>query len=71
MTVLDDAREQESKYEWLEAAKSYEQALHVESPNVSFGAETWERIGFCYGLASRQTENLEEFKKLIQLAVEA
>ena len=71
MTVLDDAREQESKYEWLEAAKSYERALHVESPNISFGAETWERIGFCYGLASRQTENLEEFKKLIQLAVEA
>ncbi len=69
--VIKKAKEQEKKYDWLEAAKSYEQALHSESITVSFAAETWERIGFCYSRASTQTEDPEEFKKLRQLAVEA
>jgi len=69
--VMEKAEEQEKKYDWLEAAKCYEQALHFESIAVSFAAETWERIGFCYSRASTQTEDLEEFKKIRQLAAEA
>jgi KaiC/GvpD/RAD55 family RecA-like ATPase len=67
--VLKKAKEQERKYKWLEAADSYRQILSSESGTVA--AETWQRIGFCYNLASRQTEDLEEFKKVRQLAVEA
>jgi len=69
--VTKKAKKQEEKYEWLEAAKSYEQALRPELMTVSFAAETWERIGFCYSRASTQAEDLEGFKKLRQLAVEA
>ncbi len=67
--VLKKAKEQETKYKWREAADSYRQRLSSESGTVA--AETWKRIGFCYNLASRQTEDLEEFKKVRQLAVEA
>jgi KaiC/GvpD/RAD55 family RecA-like ATPase/tetratricopeptide (TPR) repeat protein len=69
--VTKKAEEQEKRFDWLEAARSYEQALHFESLPVSFAAETWERIGFCYSRASAQTGDIEEFKKLRQLAVEA
>ena len=69
--ILKEVKEQERKYRWFEAAKSYEQALRSKSEAVSFAAGTWQRIGVCYNLASRQTEDLEEFKKLRQLAVEA
>ena len=66
------AEEQEREYNWLEAARLHELELApAESDTVSSPAETWERIGSCYSWACRQTENLEEFKKLGQLSVEA
>jgi len=61
----------EKNWDWLETAKSCEQALRSKSTTVSFAAETWERIGFCYSRASTQIEDLEDFKKLRQLAVDA
>jgi len=81
--ILRQAKEKEREYEWLgaidsfkkalgsEGTHAYEQALQVESRTLSVAAETWERIGFCYSRASTQVEDLEEFKKLRQLAVEA
>ncbi len=54
----------EKNWDWLEVAKSLE-------PAASPTAETWEKIGFCYGRASRQAEDVEGFKKLMRLAVEA
>jgi len=69
-TVFKKAEQQEKNYEWLEAAESYEQALQSKSKTVS-PAEIWEKIGFCYNLASRQTENIEEFKKIRQQSSEA
>ena len=69
--ILAQAKEKEKKYDWLEAAKSYQKALHSESINVSLAAETWERLGFCYRRASKQTEDPKEFRKIRQLAVEA
>ena len=63
------AKEMERKYEWLEAAKCYEKASHSKSGTSA--AEIWQRIGFCYNQASKQTKDLEEFKKLRKLAVEA
>jgi len=69
--MLKKANEQEGKHEWLEAAKSYEKLLSSKQVASSLAAETWERIGFCYNWASRQTEDLDGFKKLRQLSVEA
>jgi len=65
------AKEKEEKYEWLEAAKFYEQTLKPESQNASFAAETWEKIGYCYTRASAQAEDLDGFRKTRQQAVEA
>ncbi len=69
--VLKKAREQEKKFGWLYAAWSYEHALRSTSGTVSFLAEKWQRLGFCYERAARQAENLEEFKELQALAGEA
>ena len=69
--ILKSAKEHERKYKWIEAAKSYEAVLRSESCTGFFVAETWQRMGFCFSKASRQTENVEEFKKLRQLAVDA
>ncbi|HKZ94648.1 MAG TPA: hypothetical protein VJ249_08735 [Candidatus Bathyarchaeia archaeon] len=65
------AKEKEKSNNWLEAAKFYEQALASRSKDISFAAETWENIGFCYLRASTQAEDTEEFKKIRQQAVEA
>ncbi len=71
-TVLKKAEKQEREYKWFKAAKSYQQALDLPSDQAaSFAVEVWERIGFCYGRASRQTVYPGDFKKLRQLAVEA
>lgn len=68
--TLKKAEEHEKKYEWLEAGETRRKLLGHEPGSVA-NAEIWEKIGFCYSLASRQAENLEEFKKLQQMAVEA
>ncbi len=68
---LKKAKEEEQRYNWLEAAKYYAQALNFESKDPSFVAETWQNAGLCYVRASRQAENTEKFKKLTQAAVEA
>ncbi len=56
--------QEEIEYRWLDAAKSYEQTLHSRPDDASFAAECWDKIGFCYSLASRQTKRVAEFKKL-------
>jgi KaiC/GvpD/RAD55 family RecA-like ATPase len=70
-SLIKEAEGQEKKYCWFEAAMLYEKVLHSKSVDTPSAAETWEKIGVCYGWASRQTEDLEEFRKLRQLAVEA
>jgi KaiC/GvpD/RAD55 family RecA-like ATPase len=69
--MLMDLSQDEREYKWFEAAKSYEQALHSRSLPPSSAADYWQRIGYCYDLASRQTRDIEEFKNLRRLAVEA
>ncbi len=67
--ILKKAKGHEGKYRWFEAAKSYEKALHGKSGATA--AEIWQAMGFCYNLASRQVEDIGEFKKVRQMAVEA
>jgi len=68
---LKTAKEHEEKFKWLEAARSYERMLRSKVRTASSIAETYERMGFCYGHASMQVEDAEEFRKLEQLAVDA
>jgi len=63
--------QEEKAYRWFEAAKLYEQELESGSASGIVAAESWEKIGFCYDLASRQAKNTEDFKTLRKLAVEA
>jgi len=66
-----DLLPEEIEYRWLDAAKSYEQKLHSRPDDIPFTAECWDKIGYCYSLASRQAKDLEEFKNLRQQAVTA
>ena len=69
--LLERAKDQEKKYGWLYAVWTYEQSLLSVEETGSFAAEIWQQIGFCYERASRQTEDVGEFSKLRQQAVEA
>jgi KaiC/GvpD/RAD55 family RecA-like ATPase len=69
--MLKNAKRQEEIYRWAEAAKLYEKALPFTSETVTSTADIWQRIGLCYGLASRQTEELVESKRLRELSVRA
>jgi KaiC/GvpD/RAD55 family RecA-like ATPase len=69
--ILKKAKENEREYRWLEAARSYKSLLLSESRTGSSAAEIWQRMGFCFNKGSRQTDNIEEFKKLRQSAVDA
>jgi uncharacterized repeat protein (TIGR01451 family) len=69
--MLKSAKRHEREYKWLEARKAYESVLNFKSCTSFLIAETWQSIGFCYSNASRQTETVEEFKRLRQQAVDA
>lgn len=61
----------ETEYRWLDAAKFYEENLKSKSLDPVCAAELWQKIGFCYSMASRQAEDFSKFKQLRQRAVEA
>jgi KaiC/GvpD/RAD55 family RecA-like ATPase len=61
--------EEETSYMWLEAAKSYEQSLKSKKTSKSSAAQYWQRIGYCYDLASRQAANIKDFRSLRKLSV--
>jgi hypothetical protein len=65
------ATEQEKSYEWLAAVDSYRQALDGDSANAILAPDIWGRIGHCYLMTSRQAGNAGDFRKLVQLAVDA
>ena len=66
-----DLCEEEFQYKWIEAAKICEQDLNVELKSTISIAKQWQRIGLCYTFASRQANNVEEFKKIRNLGIEA
>ncbi len=69
--VIQEAREHEQRYEWLDAAKSYERVLDFEAVTETFVADNWQKIGFCYSLASRQADDVDVFREIRQLSVDA
>ena len=66
-----DACQEETKYKWLDAAKVYEQKVESESPSGILAGEYWQRIGYCYDLASRQVNDVEDFKSLRHFGLRA
>ncbi len=69
--VILKANEQEKSHRWLAAVDSYRQALEDDLIDPSLAPDIWSRIGSCYQMASRQAENADDFRKLVQLAVDA
>jgi hypothetical protein len=68
---MQKAAQYEKKYQWKEAAETYEQMQGISSATPSQKAEAAEKIGFAYGLASRQASSVDEFMELRQKAVAA
>jgi len=66
-----DVCQEETEYKWFEAARFYEQKLKSEDSSGIVAAESWQKIGFCYDLASRQAKVAEEFKSLRRLGIRA
>ncbi|HIJ07815.1 TPA: hypothetical protein HA274_00445, partial [Candidatus Bathyarchaeota archaeon] len=54
-----NANQQEQEFKWLEAAKTYEQEIELKDEQDLTVPELWERVGACYGMASRQAQDLE------------
>lgn len=72
--IADLARkavQHEKKYEWKEAAETYEQVLCIGSTTPFQRLETLKQTGFAYSLASRQASSINEFVKLRLKAVTA
>ncbi len=69
--LLRNALNHEREYEWYIAANFYQQLINFPS-GISglLEAQTWEKIGFCYNLASRQAKSLEDFEKFRRSAEE-
>ena len=66
-----DINQQEIDFKWFEAAKVYELSIESKEDIDSINPEIWEKIGFCYSMASRQALSFEEFKKFRQSSAEA
>ncbi len=70
--VLDIAKQLESKYNWVKAVDIYEQALRaVVKKDFWKAGEIEERIGYCFYRAAFQAETQQEFKRRIELSVNA
>ncbi|MGD9130559.1 MAG: ATPase domain-containing protein [Candidatus Bathyarchaeota archaeon] len=71
--LLDKVKEQEKKYEWLQAAEYYKKAsgLAVEENDFLKAAEFQERTGFCFYRAAHQAETNREFQKLLKQAIQS
>jgi KaiC/GvpD/RAD55 family RecA-like ATPase len=66
-----DLSKDEIQYRWFEVAKTLEQALKSESIPSSLTGESWQKIGFCYDLASRQATSTDDFLSLRRQAGDA
>ncbi|MFX1554962.1 MAG: hypothetical protein ACFFBV_13625 [Promethearchaeota archaeon] len=72
-SLLAQAKEKEKKYEWLDAAELHKKTLSQVLKQKDFlkTGDIQERIGHCLHRAGFQAESQEDFKEIIQLAIEA
>ena len=69
--LLKKAKQQEKKYEWLQAAKFYKKAsdFNIKDKDTLNLAKLQEQIGFCYFKAAFQSQSNNQFKKRIKQAI--
>jgi hypothetical protein len=69
--LLKKAKEEEKKYEWLQAAKDYEKASEwlLEAKDLLEAAELQERVGFCFYRAAMQSKDNTEFKSVLKQSI--
>ncbi len=72
-SLLNRAREEEKRYEWLQAAKLHQKAsnLVLKDNDFSKAAAFTGRIGFCFCRAAFQAQTNVEFKERLKLAIQA
>jgi hypothetical protein len=71
--LLKKAKEEEKRYEWLQAAEFYGKAadLAYEKKDFSNAAECEEWLGFCFYRAAFQADTNFGFKRLLKRAIQA
>ena len=69
--LLKNAKVQEEKYNWIEAADIYKQACFLISKDLEKTAELEESIGLCLFRAAYQTKTICQYKKILKQAAEA
>ena len=69
--LLDEAKELEKKYEWLQATTFYKKAfgLALKQKDLLKAAEIQQKMGFCFYKAGFQALNNVEFKKNLKQAI--
>ena len=70
-SLLNRAKEKEKKYEWLQAAKTYEKTLEssLEAKDLLEAAELQQRAGFCFYRAAMQTKTNAEFRSVLKQSI--
>src|SRR6267143_1136324 len=66
--IMREAKRQESEYDWLGAAKSYQKALLVFEPRLSERAGIHELSGYAFYRAARQSDAPSDFRERVQAA---
>jgi len=70
--ILDRAKGKEKRYDWLEAAELYGQALSVMvKADFLRKGEIQQRIGYCYYRAAFQAKVRKEFERSMRLSAKA
>jgi hypothetical protein len=71
-SIIEHAREQERRYDWLGASKAYQAALGaVPATELERRCDILERIAYALHKASLQSETVDEFRHAAQTATEA
>ena len=69
-SLLKIAKEQEKRYEWLQAAKTYKKAIksYFKVNKLEETGKIKERIGYCFFRAALQAKTNKQFKTRMRLA---
>ena len=72
-SFLNQAKEKEKKYEWLQATEFYKKAFDQKSMtrDVFKATELQEKLGYCYFRAALQAKQPEQSRKRMNLAIKA
>jgi len=70
-SLLKKAKEQEKKYEWLQAADSYEEASSLVQQDYEKASELHEQIGYCLLRAAFQAKTNEQFRRILKQSADA